>query len=120
MSGQRSSVIKGLDRGDIVVVDLNPTSGHNQGNERPCVILSGPEYNDLGILLMVAPITSKVKGYPFEVVVNLPRLSGVVQVDQIRSIDPNSRKISRFAPRTKLPFPILMQVQSKLDALLFR
>jgi len=113
-------VIKGLDRGDIVVVDLDPSTGQEQGRERPCVVLSGREYNDLGIMLFVAPITSKVKGYPFEVVVNLPKLSGVVQVDQSRSIDPNARKVSRFTPRLQLPYPTLMQVQSKLDALLFR
>ena len=113
-------MIKGLERGDIVIVNLDPTLGHEQGRERPCVVLSGIEYNDASGFLVVAPITSKVKGYPFEVPVQTGKLTGVVLVDHLRSIDQQARKVSRYSPRSKLPFPALMQVQSKADALLFR
>ena len=113
-------MIKGLERGDVVVFDLDPVLGHEQGRERPCVVLSGRDFNDLGRLLIIAPITSKVRGYFFEVPFQVGRLSGVVLVDQIRSIDQRARQVTRYMPKARIPYPALMEVQSLVDALLFR
>ena len=113
-------MIKGLERGDIVVVDLDPVVGHEQGRERPCVVLSGREFNDASVFLVVAPITSKIKGYPFEVPVHVGKLSGVVLVDHLRSIDQRARQIVRYLPKARLPYQTLMDIQSRVDALLFR
>ncbi len=82
------------DRGDIVWVNFNPQKGHEQANKRPAIVLSPKIYNIKTSLALVAPITSIKKGYPFEVVLIKERTTGVVLVDQIRSIDWREQKVS--------------------------
>lgn len=81
------------DRGDLVWLNFTPNAGHEQGGRRPALVLSPKDYNIRSGLMIVVPITSKVKGYPFEV--PLPKgtkLEGVALSDQIRSVDWVSRK----------------------------
>lgn len=75
------------DRGDIVWINFNPTKGREQKGARPALVVSPLSYNDRVGMMLACPITSKVKGYPFEVVLTLRVLDGVILVDQIRSID---------------------------------
>ena len=56
------------DRGDVVWVSMNPQAGHEQAGRRPALVLSPLEYNLKVGLAILCPITSQVKGYPFEVV----------------------------------------------------
>ncbi len=72
--------------GDIVWVDFTPQSGHEQKGRRPVLILSPAIYNAKSGLCLCVPITSKIKGYPFEVVLVLDKPS-VILSDQIKSID---------------------------------
>ncbi len=72
--------------GDIIWVDFNPQSGHEQKGRRPALILSPAIYNAKSGLCLCVPITSKIKGYPFEVALTLEKPS-VVLSDQIKSID---------------------------------
>ena len=75
-------------RGDVVWLDFQPQSGQEQGGRRPAVVISNGNYNKVVGLAVFCPITSKVKGYPFEVALpeNFP-ISGVVLVDQVKSLD---------------------------------
>ena len=81
------------DRGDIIWLDFDPQSGHEQRGRRPALILSPQAYNERAGLALACPISTQIKGYPFEV--QLPRgldTSGVVLADQVRSIDWRARR----------------------------
>lgn len=74
-------------RGDIVWLSFNPTRGREQKGHRPAVVLSLGKYNHRTGLALVCPITSKIKNYPTEVLIQTGAFSGVVLSDQIRCID---------------------------------
>jgi mRNA interferase MazF len=79
-------------RGDIVWITMNSMPGHEQSGRRPALVLSPSAYNGKVGLAILCPITSRVKGYPFEVRVpeGLP-VRGVVLADQARSLDWRAR-----------------------------
>lgn len=80
-------------RGDIVWLTFNPRVGHEQAGHRPGLVMSPRVYNDKTGLALFCPITSRVKGYPFEV--TLPaksEITGVVLSDQIKSLDWRARR----------------------------
>ena len=80
------------DRGHIVWLNFTPQAGHEQAGHRPALVLSPFEYNQRIGLALLCPITSRAKGYPFEV--DLPITStvrGVVLADQVRSLDWKAR-----------------------------
>ena len=80
------------DRGDAIWITFNPQAGHEQAGRRPAVVLSPAAYNGKVGLTILCPITSKIKGYPFEVVLpdNLP-IAGAVLSDQVKSLDWQAR-----------------------------
>lgn len=79
-------------RGDIIWVDMNPQAGREQAGRRPAVVLTPEKYNGRVGLAIVCPITSKVKGYPFEVVIPPKmKITGAILADHVRSIDWNAR-----------------------------
>jgi mRNA interferase MazF len=90
------------DRGDLVWLEFTPQAGSEQRGRRPALVLSPKSYNGKVGLALFCPLTSKVKGYPFEV--ELPdgyAVSGVVLSDQVKSLDWRSRKarlIDRVSP----------------------
>ena len=81
------------ERGDIVWLDFNPQLGHEQKGRRPALTLSFKAYNEKIGLALFCPITSKVKGYPFEVELELKKIKGSVLSDQIKSLDWRERNI---------------------------
>jgi mRNA interferase MazF len=82
------------DRGDVILLSFDPTLGHEQAGFRPAVVLSPALYNKASGLCVVCPITTKIKGYPFEVALEgAKKTSGVALADQVRSIDWQARKI---------------------------
>ena len=87
-------------RGDLVWLSFDPQAGHEQAGHRPAFVLSPESYNRKTGLLLACPITSKVKGYPFEVALppGLP-VGGVILADQIKSLDWKMRK-AEFIVRT--------------------
>lgn len=104
------------DKGDMVWLQFDPQTGHEQAGERPALVLSPKEYNRKTRLALFCPITSKIKGYPFEV--RLPEgleIEGVILADQIKNLDWASRS-ARFLCR--LPDEILQDVILKFQALL--
>jgi len=90
------------DRGDLVWLEFTPQTGSEHAGRRPALVISPKSYNKKVGLGLFCPITSKVKGYPFEVL--LPESSGVVGVvlaDQLKSLDWRARKaelIERASP----------------------
>ena len=81
------------ERGDLVWVDFSPQRGHEQGGERPAVVISQRIYNERSGLTLVCPVTSKDKGYPFEVEVIGKIINGCVLSDQVKSLDWTVRNI---------------------------
>jgi len=81
------------ERGDIVWLNFNPGSGHEQHGKRPAIVISPKAYNEKVGLGLFCPITSKIKNYPFEVKIENDNIDGVVLADQIKSFDWKSREI---------------------------
>jgi mRNA interferase MazF len=104
------------ERGDVVWLTFTPQAGHEQAGRRPAAILSPAAYNGKVGLALLCPITSQVKGYPFEVM--LPAglaVSGVILADQVKSLDWRVREAEYVAT---LPGPVVKQVLERLAALL--
>ena len=84
------------DRGDVILLSFDPTFGHEQAGFRPAIVLSPEVYNKASGLCLVCPITTSVKGYPFEVTLDgAQKTAGVALADQVRSIDWQARKIKK-------------------------
>ena len=95
---------------------FDPQAGREQRKRRPAIVLSPASYNEKVGLALFGPVTSKVKGYPFEVV--LPASSpiqGVILADQVKSLDWRARD-TRFACRTSPR--VVSEVLEKLQTLL--
>ena len=103
------------ERGDIVRLQFNPQSGHEQTGHRPALVLSPRDYNRRVGLALFCPITSKVKGYPFEVAVNVKGIKGVILSDQVKSLDWKARQAKWVA---RVSEDILAEVMAKLHTLL--
>jgi mRNA interferase MazF len=103
-------------RGDAVWIDFDPQAGHEQAGRRPAIVLSPAEYNRRVGLAIFCPITTRVKGYPFEVSIpdGLP-ISGVVLADQARNFDWRVRNAKLIA---QLPAAVVDQVSAKLRVLI--
>ena len=104
------------DRGHVVWINLDPRAGHEQRGRRPAIVLSPISYNRKVGLAIMCPITSVVKGYPFEV--PIPEglgVSGVVLADQVKSLDWRAR---RAEVEQRLPAEIMDEVLAKLNVLL--
>jgi len=104
------------DAGDVVWVDFMPQVGHEQSGRRPAVVLSPRIYNEKASLAVLCPVTSHVKGYPFEV--ELPAglsLRGVILADQLNGLDWRKRRAEKLA---KLPPAVLDQVRARVAVLL--
>jgi mRNA interferase MazF len=103
-------------RGDAVWVRLDPRAGHEQAGRRPALVLSPAAYNSKVGLALMCPITSRVKGYPFEVALpdGLP-VSGVVLSDQVKSLDWRARGAERICA---VPDAVVGRVVMRLRTLL--
>ena len=104
------------ERGDLLWLTFDPQAGREQAGRRPALVLSPMAYNRRSNLALVCPITSQVKGYPFEV--GLPAglpVSGVVLTDHLKSADWVLRR-AEFA--AKAPADVLADVAAKLRPLL--
>lgn len=85
------------DRGDVVWLDLTPHAGHEQAGHRLALTISPRAYNRKVGLALFCPITTRVKGYPFEVAFPPDgKAEGVVLADQIKSLDFRARRARRF------------------------
>jgi len=103
-------------KGDIVWLDFNPQTGHEQAGRRPALVLSPHNYNAKIGLVLVCPITSKVKNLSFET--RIPdniNVKGVILSDQIKSFDWKKRNIEYIC---RIHSSIFDEVIAKLSTLL--
>jgi mRNA interferase MazF len=104
------------DRGDLVWLQFNPQTGHEQAGRRPALVISPRSYNRRVGLALFCPITSQVKGYPFEV--PLPKglaVDGAVLSDQLKSLDWRARKAKRIG---RLPGDAMDEAVGKILTLI--
>ena len=103
-------------RGDVVWITFNPQAGYEQAGRRPALVLSPSSYNRKVGLAILCPITSQVKGYPFEVIIpSGSKLGGVILSDQVKSLDWRIRKAEFIC---KLSRQTTDEVLDKLGTLL--
>ncbi|MFS2180274.1 endoribonuclease MazF [Rhizobium pisi] len=102
------------DAGDIVWLHFDPQAGHEQAGHRPALVVSPTLYNSKTGLMLCCPMTTSIKGYPFEVLIagNRP---GVVLADQVKSLDWVVRKA---AYKGKVSSSELAEVRAKIAALI--
>ena len=76
------------DIGDVVWLSLDPQAGHEQAGRRPFLVLTPKDYNDKTSLVVGCPVTSRSKGYPFEVALKATsEIGGVILADHVKSLD---------------------------------
>ena len=102
------------DAGDIVWLQFDPQAGHEQAGHRPALVLSPSQYNTKTGLMLCCPLTTQVKGYPFEVGIADARKS-VALADQLKSLDWKARKAKRRGKATRAE---LADVRRKAIALI--
>ncbi len=104
------------DRGDVIWITFNPQVGHEQSGRRPAVVISPSIYNSRAGMALCCPITSQVKGYPFEVLIPAGlKINGVILADHIRNIDWKTRRAEFLC---QLPGRSLDEVTDKIITLI--
>ncbi len=102
------------DRRDIIWINFDPQAGREQGRHRPALVLSPKAYNRKTSLCVLCPMTSRKKGYPFEVIISEEDQS-VVLADQVKSLDWKARKATK---KGRVDEGVLAEVIGKLSALI--
>lgn len=102
------------DIGDIVWLEFDPHAGHEQAGHGPALVLSPAKYNGLRGMMICCPMTTRIKGYPFEVIESRDPPS-VVLADQVKSLNWRARRASR---KGKVSKATLAEAQAKIRALL--
>src|SRR5690606_26160223 len=117
-AGRRSVVRRGVvpDRGEVGWRSFWPQRGRERGGRRPALVLSPRPYNERAGLALVCPLTSRIKGYPFEVRVgNGGPVAGAILVDHVRSVDWRARQAE---PAGRTPPEVLDEVVARLRPLI--
>lgn len=109
-----------MERGDIYLVSLDPTSGHEQQGTRPVLVVSPGAFNRLTQTPVVLPITTggnfaRTAGFTVSLVDAGTKTTGVVRCDQPRALDIGSRGGRKLEA---VPAPIMDEVMAKLATLL--
>ena len=103
------------DAGDIVWLEFSPQAGHEQNGHRPALVLSPAAYNNKTGTMLCCPMTTQIKGYPFEVIIHAQGTSGAVLSDQVKNLDWRACKAT---PKGKASTDELVEVRAKIAALL--
>jgi len=104
------------DTGDFAWLTFDPQAGREQAGRRPALVLSPAIYNGKSGLALVCPITSQVKGYPFEVAVPAGHgATGVILADHVKSVDWKARRAERAG---RCPDETVDEVRARLAPLL--
>ena len=102
------------DAGDIAWLAFSPQVGREQAGHRPAVVLSPASYNGKTSMMVCCPMTSQIKGYPFEVVVTKDPPS-VILADQVKSLDWRARRAIR---KGRISDAVMAEVRAKIRALI--
>jgi mRNA interferase MazF len=100
--------------GDMVWLHFDPQAGHEQAGHRPALVLSPAAYNGKTGLMLCCPMTTQIKGYPFEVLIAGDRPNAAL-ADQVKSLDWGVRKASH---KGKVSSAELAEVRAKIVALI--
>ena len=108
------------DAGDVVWLQFNPQAGHEQaGHEqaghRPALVISPASYNARAGLMVCCPLTTAVKGHPFEVLADVDGVPAAILSDQVKSLDWRARQARR---KSAVSADVMLHVRAKLRALL--
>lgn len=101
--------------GDVVWLEFDPQTGHEQAGHRPALVLSPSNYNGKTGLMVCCPLTTQIKGHPFEVPTVVDRTPCAVLSDQVKSLDWKMRHAKKKAT---VPADVLAHVLAKIKALL--
>src|ERR687888_2265558 len=95
-------VIRAVNRGDVYLVQLDPTLGSEIQKTRPCLVVSPDELNEHLRTVIVAPMTTAGRAYPWRVPCRFQRRSGFVALDQLRTVDAGRlvRRLGRLQPQS--------------------
>lgn len=104
-------------RGDLIWLNFTPQTGHEQRGVRPALVISPQQYNKKTGLAVCCPVTSNIKGYPFEVLVSGKKISGAVLTDHLKNLDWKVRK-AKFIERAS--HAVLAECIGKISALLLQ
>lgn len=97
-----------FEQGDIIYMDFDPQSGHEQKGRRPALVVSNNVYNRFCSLTLVCPITHTDRHYPLQVKLEgTTKTDGFIMCDQVRALDTKSRNASF---EEKVPDAILTEV----------
>ena len=103
------------DAGDVVWLEFGPQAGHEQAGHRPALVMSPSIYNGKTGLMICCPLSTQIKGYPFEVLAEVGGQEGVVLSDQVKSLD---WKIRRARKKGAVSESVMMNVRARIKALL--
>jgi mRNA interferase MazF len=100
--------------GDLVWLEFDPQAGHEQAGHRPALVISPAAYNAKSGLMLCCPMTTKIKGYPFEVKTEVDRSLSAIIADQVKSLDFKAQNAKK---KGEVPLEVLTQVRGKVLAL---
>jgi mRNA interferase MazF len=103
------------DAGDIVWLEFDPQAGHEQAGHRPALVLSPANYNVKTSLMVCCPLSTQVKGNPFEVITEIDGVRCAVLTDHVKSLD---WRVRRAKYKNAIDQDELAEVRAKLKALL--
>ena len=103
------------DAGEVVWLEFDPQAGHEQAGHRPALVISPASYNGKAGLMVCCPLSTRIKGHPFEVVTQVDGVDCAVRSDQVKSLDWKVRKAKRKAVVTA---DVMLHVKAKMKALL--
>ncbi len=103
------------DKGNIIWIHLESRKGHEQKGRRPALVLTPQRYNEVNDLMMVCPITSRDRKFPFQIPFQGEKVGGLIMIDQLRTIDWKSRQVEFVE---FLDEEIQQEVTAKLETIL--
>ena len=103
------------DAGHVVWLEFDPQAGHEQAGHRPALVISPASYNRKSGLMVCCPLTTQIKGYPFEVVTQVDGVDCAVLSDQVKSLD---WKIRRAKKKAVVSAEVMLHVKAKIKALM--
>lgn len=103
------------DAGDVVWLEFDPQADHEQAGHRPALVVSPASYNGKTGLMVCCPMSTKIKGHPFEVLTEVDSVASAVLSDQVKSLD---WKVRHAKKKGAVPTVVMVHVRAKIKALL--